>query len=77
MNQTSKKLRTRYNYKHYGDTCKNCRHFKSDAAYGGVDGVFADTCHIDDPQEVHILMSAFGVCDEHERTGVRRDSEQH
>lgn len=71
MNSSSKKLRTRHNYKQFGDTCKNCRYFKTDASYGGVDGMYADSCHVDDPQDVHVLMSAFGVCDEHERTGVR------
>jgi len=75
MNRSSLKLRKLHNYKNFGDTCKNCRYFETDLAYGGVDGVFADSCHVDEPQEVHVLHNPWGVCDEHERTGVRVDSE--
>lgn len=85
MHSSTRKLRVKHNYKRFADSCKNCRHFKTDSAYGGVDGIWADSCHVDagvfledghtpnPDQEVHILHNPWGVCDKHERTGVRRD----
>jgi len=82
MNNAIRKLKMRHNYQQYGNTCKNCTHFKNETQYGGVDGMSADVCTVDaaclnedgsinSEQGVHILNNPWGVCDEHERRPIR------
>ena len=69
---SAKKLKTKHNYKKFGDTCKNCDHFKTATQYEGIDGMFADTCHVDvADDDVHVLHNPWGVCDSHTRVGVK------
>lgn len=67
----SRKLRIKHNYKYRSDNCKNCRHFKTEENYQGVEGMYADSCHVDahvldnddninHDQDVYILNNSWG-----------------
>jgi len=70
---STKQLKKKHNYKVFADTCKNCKHFKNATAYENIPDIFADSCHVDATidEDVHILHNPWGVCDEHERVGVK------
>lgn len=77
MRHTSTKLRHKHGFVNYGNTCRNCKHFNVDERYHEPEnGIYAYNCMVDadydnPDQEVYILKTPWGVCDEHERVPVR------
>lgn len=65
------KLKRQHKYKYFGTPakhCHNCKHFKHEEAYAGVEGMSADMCRLyrdEDEGGVIILQADHGVCDEH------------
>lgn len=67
-------LKSKHGYVRQADSCYNCEHYDSSCTYGGIDTLKAHLCTIDSEEDGFptILLSPFGICDDHNKKDKRR-----